>query len=499
MKGGALAARSSAAAGNPAERLKGGIGQSLFALLLVFLLLSPFFPVFAVSSVPLSVHSSSAGAESPNIIVINADDLGWGDLGCYGHPKFKTPRIDRLATEGARLTQFYSPAPNCSPSRVSLLTGRYQFHAGITRVLTPADTVGIADSEITLAEGLKGAGYATACIGKWHLGHLPQFRPTRHGFDEYLGILYSNDMRPVELMKGDERIEYPVEQTTLTRRYTDVAVDFIQRNRDRRFFLYLPHAMPHKPLAASPEFYKKSGAGLYGDVLAELDWNVGRLLDRLRELGLERKTLVIFTSDNGAWYGGSTGGLRGMKGRTWEGGIRVPFIARWPGRIPPGVTRNQPAVMPDIFATCLAAAEVPSPTDRTIDGKNLLPVLMENKPGPHEAIFSFHAGEIRTVRSGKWKLHVASPGPAREKIWSPDEPWVDPNSPDGTTILGPKEQYHPSQFPGITTGDEWNGVALFDLEADPTEQRDVSSKNPDVVKRLREFVDKMKATIPPAG
>ena len=279
-------------------------------------------------------------AVKPNVIIILADDLGYGDLGCYGHPRFKTPNLDRLAAEGVRMTQLNTPMPFCAPTRAALLTGRYPFRCGLTSNPDPesgpaSDAVALPAGEVTLAQLLHSAGYATGMVGKWHLGHkMPEYLPTRRGFDEYFGIPYSNDMRPVRLLDGETEVEYPVVQATLTRRYTERALRFIESNRDRPFFFYFAHAMPHKPLACSEPFYKKSGAGLYGDALAELDWSVGRVLARLKELGLEERTLVLFTSDNGPWYGGSTGGLRGMKATTWEGGYRVPCIARWPGRVP---------------------------------------------------------------------------------------------------------------------------------------------------------------------
>ena len=228
--------------------------------------------------------------ERPNVIVILADDMGWGDLGCYAHPTFKTPNLDRMAREGARLTQFYTPAAYCAPTRASLMTGRYQFRSGMTSNPTPdatpaADKIGLPASEVTLAEKFKSAGYRTGMIGKWHLGHHPEFYPTRHGFDEYLGILYSNDMRPVRLFDGEKVVEYPLVMATLTRRYTERALSFLEQNKAKPFFLYFAHAMPHKPLAASEDFYKKSGAGLYGDAMAELDWSVGQVLVKLKELG----------------------------------------------------------------------------------------------------------------------------------------------------------------------------------------------------------------------
>ncbi|MBI3464990.1 MAG: sulfatase, partial [Planctomycetes bacterium] len=373
----------------------------------------------------LLVSSPALAADKPNVVIIYADDLGWGDLSCYGHPKFKTPNIDSLAAEGAKLTNFYSCCPYCAPSRVGLQTGRYQFRSGVTNNPAPdagINDVGIPSEELTLGEMFKAAGYATACIGKWHLGHKPEFHPLKHGYDEYLGILYSNDMRPVELWDGPRVIEYPVYQATLTKRYTERAVAFIERNRERPFFLYLPHAMPHKPLAASEAFYKKSGNGLYADVLAELDWGVGQVLGALHSLGLEQNTLVFFSSDNGPWLGGSSGGLRGMKGQTWEGGIRVPLLARWPGRIPAGHVSHEPAIILDLFATSLTAAGIALPQDRTIDGRDIMPLLTSDSKSPHETIYSIRGNQLFTVRSGKWKFHGAPPG--RPPV-APNQAWTD--------------------------------------------------------------------------
>ena len=449
----------------------------------------------------LVLIASAQGAPSesrrPNFVIILADDLGWGDLGCYGHPKFKTPNLDRMASEGARLTNFYSTCPYCAPSRVSLLTGRYQFRSGVTTNPAPdagINDVGIPASEITLAEAFHSSGYGTICIGKWHLGHKPEFYPTRHGFDEYLGILYSNDMRPVQLIDGEKVAEYPLVQATLTKRYTERALDFIQRHKDRPFFLYFPQAMPHKPLAASETFYKKSGAGLYGDSIAELDWSVGQMLAKLKQLDLDDHTLVFFTSDNGPWYGGSTGGLRGMKGNCWEGGIREPLIARWPGKIPPGHVSQAPAMIPDLFATCLTIAGIPLPIDRILDGKNILPLLTSEAKSPHEAIFSMQGPRLNTVRSGQWKLHVQPP--PKPRVWKAEERWIDPRAPDGVTILAPYEQAHPSEYPGLMTGDETKAFSLFDLEADPGEQHDVAALHQEVVERLKALYEKMNSQVP---
>ena len=439
---------------------------------------------------PLSAFHAAQSAERPNVIIILADDLGYGDLACYGHPSFKTPRIDGMAAEGARLTQFNTPMSFCAPTRASLLTGRYPFRSGMNGNPAPdgrpaADALALDASEITLANLFSEAGYATSMVGKWHLGHQkPEQMPTHRGFDEYLGILYSNDMRPVQLMEGTEVSEYPLPQSTLTQRYTDRAEKFIRRHSERPFFLYLAHAMPHKPLATTEEYYKQSEAGLYGDVMMDLDASVGRILDTLRELNLDERTLVIFTSDNGPWFGGSTGGLRGMKGSSWEGGYRVPCIARWPGRIPAGHENGSVAVMMDLFTTVLTAAAVELPQDRLIDGEDIMPLFTSGASRRSEFIVGQQGPRIATIRDARWKLHVL---PARDHFLSlaeRSEPWVDPRGPDGVTILAPWEQYQPSAYPGAKLGVAPAAMQLFDLARDPAEQNDVSAAHPDVVQRL---------------
>jgi len=460
-------------------------------------LISRLLGFFAAAAALAASAAAAPAAEKPNVVIVFADDLGYGDLGVQGHRAFKTPAIDRMAAEGVRLTDFYVPVPYCAPSRGTILTGRYPWRHGVIRNPCPdagVNDVGIAASEITLGEALQEAGYATCCVGKWHLGHQPQFYPCRNGFDEYLGILYSNDMRPVELIDGDRVVEYPVVQATLTRRYTERALRFIEAHRDGPFFLYLAHAMPHKPLAASEEFYRKSGAGLYGDVIAELDWSVGQVLARLGALGLDERTLVVFTSDNGPWFGGSSGGLRGMKGQTWEGGIRVPMIARWPGTIPAGRVCRQPAGTIDLFPTVLKLAGAPIPDDRVIDGRDLMPLWCTGAPSPHEALFAMQGPRLMTVRSGKWKLHVHAP-PVWPKQLQSD--WVDPRGPDGVTILAPCEQATPDEHPDVPTGDPAEPMMLFDLEADPAEQHNVAAEHPDVVARLKALFDAMAAEVPP--
>lgn len=449
----------------------------------------------------MAITSHSAAPPRPNVILILADDLGYGDLGCYGHPRFKTPHLDRMAAEGARLTQFNCAAPFCAPTRASLMTGRYPFRCGMTQNPTPdagpeADALCLPASEVTLAQVLRNAGYATGMIGKWHLGHKePSMLPTARGFDSYFGIPYSNDMRPVKLLRGAETVEYPVAQTTLTRRYTEEAAAFIREHREGPFFLYFAHAMPHKPLAPSEEYYQQSGAGLYGDVISELDASVGAVLTALKDGGIDRRTLVFFTSDNGPWFGGSTGGLRGMKGASWEGGYRVPMIARWPGKIPAGHTSSQPAVMMDLFATVLAATGARMPDDRALDGKDIMPLLVGDAASPHEAIFGHQGPRLATVRDARWKLHVL-PGREMKLKPGPDGRWHDPRAPDGVTILAPYEQYQPADHPGLQTGDPAAPMQLFDLRADPGEQHDIAAEHPREVQRLKALYDAMNKDVP---
>lgn len=436
-------------------------------------------------------------ADRPNVIVILADDLGYGDLGSYGNQKFKTPHLDKMAAEGARLTQFNTPMPFCAPTRASLLTGRYPFRCGMNDNPAPdggpkADAAALPAGEVLLPQLFKKAGYATAMVGKWHLGHKqPEQLPTARGFDEYLGILYSNDMRPVELVEGMKAIEYPVVQATLTRRYTERAIKFVEKHQAEPFFLYLAHVMPHKPLATTEAYYKKSGAGLYGDVLMDLDAGIGELLAKLRELKLDENTLVVFTSDNGPWFGGSTGGLRGMKGSSYEGGYRVPCIARWPGKIPAGHVNDAPAVMMDLFATVLLAAGIPSPRDHEIDGRDMMPVLMGKAKSPHAAVFGQQGAQLATIRNERYKLHVLPPKDFFASLNKPGRKWIDARGPDGVTILAPHEQYQPDEYPGRKGGDPAQAMQLFDLQSDPGEQKDIAAEHPEVVKQLKGQFDEM--------
>lgn len=460
--------------------------------------MKPFALGFLLSSLLVAPPTLSA---RPNVVIILADDLGYGDLGCYGHPKFKTPHIDQMAAEGARLTQFNTPTAFCAPTRASLLTGRYPFRCGLTQNPAPdggpaADSLRLPKTEITLAQILKSAGYATGMVGKWHLGHKPGALPTERGFDEYYGIPYSNDMRPVQVIDGTDVVECPVAQATLTTRYTRRAVEFIEHNKDKPFFLYFAEAMPHKPLAASEKHYQKSGGGLYGDALADLDDSVGAVLEALKKNGIEDNTLVFFTSDNGAWFGGSCGGLRGMKGSTYEGGFRVPMIARWPGKIPAGHVSHELAVMMDIFATVLHVTGAKLPDGRVLDGRNILPPLTGDARSPHEFIFGHQASKLATIRDARWKLHVLAPGQIKLKPEASGR-WLDPRAPDGVTILAPFEQYNLDAHPGLATGDEPARMQLFDLQNDPGEQRDVAARHPSEVKRLKAAFDAMNRYVPP--
>jgi arylsulfatase A len=433
--------------------------------------------------VPARGACADAPAERPNIIFIFADDLGYGDGGCYGAKGFQTPNLDRMAAEGLRLTSFYTGCPVCSGSRAALLTGRHYQRVGVPAVMFPANKTGLNPNEITIAALLKRLGYATFIIGKWHLGHLPAYLPTRHGFDSYFGIPYSNDMsldpqtakfaknvlfregmteekartekpknHKVPLMRGEEVIEYPADQTTLTRRYTDEAIRLIRASKDRPFFLYLAHTMPHVPLAVSPA-YKGRTKTLFGDVMEELDASVGEVLKAVKDTGLDRKTLVIFTSDNGA-HQGSAGPLRGRKATMYEGGFRVPCIMRWPGKVPAGAETGEVAATVDILPTLARLAGGQPPDDRPIDGKDIRALLF-GAPGaksPHEFYMLAHDGGA--VRSGPWKFYPWPESQAKDKKAKSDPP--------------PKRP----------------AVQLYDLSKDLSETRNIAEQHPEVVARL---------------
>lgn len=424
-----------------------------------------------------------AQGRPPNVIIIFTDDQGYGDLGSYGHPTLRTPRLDRMAAEGQRWTSFYVSDSVCTPSRAGLLTGRLAVRSGMTsdhvtgrRVLFPDSAGGLPSDEITIAELLKSRGYATAAIGKWHLGHLPQHLPTTQGFDQYFGVPYSNDMDAtgtglppgesrrrlmnpqvsywnVPLMRDAAIVERPAEQTTLTRRYTDEAIAFVRANRDAPFFLYLAHSMPHMPLFRSEEFDGHSLRGRYGDVIEEIDFSTGRLLDTLRDLGLDRDTLVVFTSDNGPWavfdeQGGSAGPLRGAKGGTFEGGMRVPGIFWWPGTIAPGVVTDIGSTL-DLLPTIAALAGAPLPAGRVLDGFDLGPVLRKGLASPRQTMIFYRGSTVYAVRHGAYKAHF---------VTRPEY---------GST---PPVEHHPA--------------LLYNLEVDPAEKFDVAAAHHEVLAEI---------------
>lgn len=348
--------------------------------------------------------SAAEEQSSPNVIVIIADDLGYGDLGSYGGETINTPGLDRMADEGVRLTNAYASSSNCTPSRAGLLTGRYPVRTGMAhQVLFVEDTHGLPPEEITIAEMLKPKGYQTAIIGKWHLGHTPDYWPTNQGFDYFYGLPYSNNQSPLALYRNQQKIEEPVVQSTLTERYTQETIQFIENHQDQPFFIYLAHTAPHVPLFVSEEFEGRSRGALYGDVVETLDWSTAEILTALDRLGLDNKTLVIFSSDNGPYQGGSTGGLRGTKGTPWEGGYRVPFIARWPGKIPAGSSHGGISMNFDILPTIRAITGADLPEDLVIDGKNLMPMLTGRQETVHEKLYFFADEQIAAVRTQHWK------------------------------------------------------------------------------------------------
>ena len=343
----------------------------------------------------------------PNIIFILADDLGYGDIGANGARLIETPALDRMAREGVRLTDFYAPANVCTPSRAGFLTGRHPIRMGLAAgVIMPPSTHGLPQSEVTLAETLKAEGYTTAMIGKWHLGHTPEFWPTEHGFDHFYGVPYSNDMSPFPLYEGDTKLEEPADQTTLTKRYTEAAIEVIETAGETPFFIYLAHTFPHIPLFASDAFDGRSEAGAYGDTVEELDWSVGELIDALERTGQASETLIIFTSDNGPWFEGSSGSSRERKGTSWTGGYRVPFLAHWPGTLPAGETRNAPVSGLDLMPTLARLAG--APVDVELDGADIWSVLSEGASTPHEELLYFNEDQIVAIRSGDWRLVLQS-------------------------------------------------------------------------------------------
>ena len=361
--------------------------------------------ILADSVLADSVLADDEAARQPNIIVILADDLGYGDLGAYGSQLIETPNLDSMAEQGVRLTDFYASGSNCTPSRAGLLTGRYAIRAGLAHQVIFVDSNhGLPQAEITIAEMLKPSGYRSAIIGKWHLGHLPEHWPTTQGFDYFYGLPYSNNQSPLALYRNDDKLEAPVDQATLTRGYTAEVIRFIEENRDKPFFIYLAHTFPHIPLQASEDFTGKSKAGLYSDVVEELDWSTGQIIAALQRLNLDDDTLVIFTSDNGPFPEGSTGGLRGSKGNAWEGGYRVPFIARWPNGLPPGTVSNGISMNIDLLPTIQAITGAQLPDELVLDGKNAMPLLAGATTSPHDVLYLFNDEQIGAMRTQHWKL-----------------------------------------------------------------------------------------------
>ncbi|MBC20984.1 MAG: arylsulfatase [Planctomycetaceae bacterium] len=446
------------------------MSRTLFPVKHSFLIL-----LTALSSVATSAYGHE---ERPNVIVIFCDDLGYGDLGCFGHPTIRTPNIDRMAREGQRWTQFYAAAPVCTPSRAGLQTGRYPVRSGMCgfgyRVLFPDSKGGLPQSEITIARMLKDAGYSTHAVGKWHLGHLPEFLPTSHGYDTYFGIPYSNDMDTsknappwkaqfadpkseywnVPLMRGESIIERPADQTTITERYTQETINLIRRKRKQPFFIYLAHNLPHVPLFVSKPFEDVSIRGLYGDVIEEIDASTGRILNALRDEGIAEDTLVVFTSDNGPWHmyrqqGGSAGLLRDAKGSTWEGGMREPTVFWWPGHIKPAVIMEVGSTL-DLLPTFAGICDARLPSDRTIDGINLKEVLLHGEGDGRRELVYYHGDEVFALREGPFKAHFKT-----------------------------KTEFVGQQDPVVH-----DPPLLFNLQHDPAEKYDIASAHPKVVERL---------------
>ena len=448
--------------------------------------------------------SNHSHTKPPNVIVILADDLGYGDLGSYGHSLIKTPRLDRMADEGQRWTNFYAAAPDCTPSRAGLLTGKLPVRIGMAstrhRVLFPWSQGGLPQQEITLAEQLREQGYATKMVGKWHLGHLPEYLPTRHGFDSWFGIPYSNDMDKtdaaktrvkqdrqdgifpspfwyqaqsdqfrVPLMQDNEILELAPDQALLTQRYTEQSIEFIRQNAETPFFLYLAHSMPHVPLFASEEFLGQSEAGLYGDVIEEIDHSVGRILDALSSLGLDQRTLVVFTSDNGPWLkykdlGGSSGMLREGKSTTWEGGMRVPAIFWGPGIVEPDTVDSIGSTL-DFMNTFAALANHKSTDSKLVDSYNLLPLLMRSasdaSSDPRQELFYYSGDRLTAIRRGPYKVHYFTRSQNTHRLQPQDPP------------------------------------LLFNLDEDPGEQKNIAAQNPSVIEAFELMKESHLAAILP--
>jgi arylsulfatase len=460
-----------------------------------------FIHLFLVVAFVSCAGSGGASPPPPNVVLILADDLGYGDLGCYGAKDIRTPNLDRMAAEGVRFTDFYAAQAVCTASRAALLTGCYPNRVGLQGALNHTSTIGINPHELLLSEACKQRGYATAIYGKWHLGHRPPFLPTRHGFDEFLGIPYSNDNGPLHptirgipslpLYEGEKIVATDPDQSQFTRMFTERSVDFIRRNRDRPFFLYVPHVMPHVPIAASKAFKGKSGRGLYGDVVEELDWSVGEILGAIRACGLDSRTLVIFLSDNGPFlsYGnhaGSPGPLREGKLTTFEGGVRVPCIMRWPGRVHEGWESLEPMAALDFFPTIAPVLA------RPMDGRDMWPWLGGTPPTMLRPIFFYAGDELQAVRQGDWKLHFP------HDYLSPAQPPGRDGKPANFENMKP-QSIELSGIRGIASRHGYVvkqiGLSLFNLREDPGESRDVAADHPDIVKELQALAETARADL----
>lgn len=450
--------------------------------------------------------ASTVFARQPNVVLILADDLGYADLGCFGSSTIQTPHLDKLASEGVKGTSFYVSQAVCSASRASLMTGCYANRVGMQGALNHTSREGLNPSEWTLPEMLKDKGYATAAFGKWHLGTRMMFHPMKNGFDEFLGIPYSNDntkyhpslakeMPPLPLYDGLKVVETDPDQSLFTQRFTERAVAFIERHKAEPFFLYVPHVMPHVPIFASEKWRGKSGAGLYADVVQELDDSVGQIVDAVSRCGLGKDTLILFFSDNGPFlsYGnhaGSAKPLREGKLTSFEGGVRVPFIARWTGRLPAGLECAEPMMEIDLLPT-LAALVDGKTSEKKIDGQNILPVL-EGGASPHEALFFYSGDELQAVRSGSWKLHFTHP-----YISVDGEPGRD-GKPARFGQMKPKSITQ-SGIDGIATRHGYvvkqQKTALYDLSRDPGESEDVAAQHPEVVEKLQKLAAGMRGDL----
>jgi arylsulfatase A-like enzyme len=475
--------------------------SSLTARALAFFIVVVAIPRFVPSVAAAAESEASDAKRPPNVVIIFIDDLGYADIGPFGATAYKTPNLDRMAKEGRIFTDFHAATAVCSASRAALMTGCYPERVSILGALGPLANEGINSKETTLAEVCKSRGYATAVFGKWHLGHRKKFLPLQHGFDEYYGLPYSNDMWPhhpewadskqkanrkagypeLPMIEGNKIVDDLVDandQTQLTKSYTEHAVDFINRNSSKPFFLYVPHSMVHVPLYVSDAFKGKSGAGLFGDAVVEVDWSVGQILDAIKRNGIDDNTLVIFTADNGPWlnYGnhaGSAGPLREGKGTMWEGGYREPCVMRWPGKIPADTKCDEFAVTIDLLPTIAELIDAQVPSDRVIDGKDIWPLMVgeDGAQSPHEAFWCYYGGELRAVRDRQWKLVFP------HKYRSLDG---NPAGSDG----------RPKPYKELQAE-----KALYDLKNDIGETTDVSAEHPEIVARLEQEAEKARAAL----